>query len=118
MELTSLRMARCRFTEALADLIKQAIVLKYEIALDEGMDRITEKDPTTDHMKGSLHEIGLAQDIALYLNGVWLNATEDYEPLGTWWEDYGVSHGLPLVWGGNFSKPDGDHFSLRWGGKA
>jgi hypothetical protein len=114
----TLRTARCAFTRALADLVVYANSISYELAFAEGMDRITEKDPTTDHMKGSLHEIGLAQDIDLYINGIYMPATSDHEPLGTWWEDYGVHNGLPLVWGGNFPTPDGNHYSLRWGGKA
>lgn len=114
----TLRTARCHFTKALADLVDHAISLGYEIAFAEGMDKITEKDPTTDHMKGSNHEIGLAQDVDLYLNGVYLMNSEDHEPLGTWWEEYGVEHGLPLVWGGNFSHKDGNHYSLRWQGKS
>ena len=114
----TLRTARCHFTIAIAALIHYAVSLGYEIAMAEGMERITAKDPTSDHMAGSLHHIGLAQDLDLYLKGVYLTQSEDHEPLGTWWEDYGVEHGLPLAWGGNFSKPDGNHYSLRWGGKA
>jgi hypothetical protein len=116
MPALTLRTARCYFTVAIAALIQHAIDLKYEIALGEGMDRITEKDPTTDHMKGSLHEIGLAQDFDLYLGGVYLTNSEDFHLLGVFWEEYGQSKGLPLVWGGNFKKPDGDHFALRWNG--
>ena len=112
----TLRQARCRFTEALAALITFAVSRGYEVALAEGMDRKTTKDPTTDHMPGSLHEIGLAQDLDLYLGGVYLTDSEDHTMLGTFWEEYGVEHGLPLVWGGNFSKPDGCHYSLRWRG--
>ena len=116
MPTLTLRTARCRFTEALAALIQFATARGYELALAEGMDRKTTKDPTTDHMPGSLHEIGLAQDIDLYLGGVYLSNSEDYIMLGTFWEDYGVEHGLPLAWGGNFKISDGCHFSLRWKG--
>jgi hypothetical protein len=118
MPALTLRTARCRFTEALAALITFATARGYELALAEGMDRKTQRDPTSDHMPGSLHEIGLAQDIDLYLGGVYLTASEDHVMLGTYWEDFGVEHGLPLVWGGNFKKPDGNHYSLRFGGKA
>lgn len=114
----TLRTARCAFTVAIAELILYAKSQGYEIALAEGMDRRTEKDPTSDHMNGSLHDIGLAQDLDLYLNGVYLTNSEDHVVLGTWWEDYGVAHGLPLVWGGNFKKADGTHYSLRWRGRA
>lgn len=114
----TLRQARCAFSKALSLLVQHAFSLGYEVAYAEVMDRITPKDPTSDHMKGSNHDIGLAADLDLYLNGVYLRNSEDHEPLGTWWEDYGVEHGLPLVWGGNFPKPDGNHYSLRWKGTA
>ena len=118
MQTLTLRTARCQFTRAIAELVLYAESLGYEIALAEGMDRPTQKDPTSDHMQGSLHHVGLAQDVDLYLKGVYLTQSEDHEPLGTWWEEYGVAHGLPLVWGGNFLHPDGNHYSLRWKGVA
>lgn len=109
------REARCRFTEALAELVLHARDLGYELAFAEGMDRVTEKDPVTDHMKGSLHELGLAQDIDLYQDGKYLSQTEDHTALGEWWEAFGHNHGLPLAWGGRFK--DGNHYSLAWQGK-
>lgn len=114
----TLRTARIAFSLAIAELILHAKSLGYELALAEGMDRIAEKDPTTDHMKGSLHEIGLAQDLDLYINGMYMKDTEDHAALGLWWEDYGIAHGLPLAWGGNFKRADGNHYSLRWMGKS
>jgi hypothetical protein len=111
----TLRQARCAFTQAIAYLILFAAQKGYEIALDEGMDRKTEKDPTTDHMKNSLHELGLAQDLVLYLAGNYLEKTEEYSELGYAWEEYGIQSGLPLVWGGRFN--DGNHFSFAWGGR-
>ena len=113
----TLREARCIFTLCLADLVQQAHEMGYEMAFAEGMDRITEKDPTTDHMKGSLHEIGLAQDIDLYKDGKWLDKTEDHLPFGEWWEAYGELQGIPLTWGGRFSRPDGNHYSYSWKGR-
>ena len=114
----TLRTARCEFSKALCLLVQYAYSLGYEAAFGEVMDRVTEKDPTTDHMKGSNHEIGLAADIDLYFKGVYLTDSEDHAALGKWWEDYGVEHGLPLVWGGNFKHVDGNHYSMRWLGKA
>lgn len=114
----TLQAARVAFTLALAELVLYATSIGHSLALAEGMDRITAKDPTTDHMKNSNHEIGLAQDIDLYLNGIYMSATEDHAILGEWWENYGVEHGCPLVWGGNFSKPDGNHYSMRWLGRS
>lgn len=109
---------RRAYSHALVLLLVQLPDLGYEFAFDEVTDHVTEKDPTTDHMKGSLHEIGLAADILLYKNGVYLEKTEDYEFLGTKWEALGISLGLPLVWGGRFTKHDGNHFSISYAGKA
>ena len=114
MPTLTLRQARCAFSLAIASLIQFAVERGYEVALDEG------KVPAvgSKHMPGSLHELGLAQDLNLYLGGVYLTASEDYVMLGNFWEEYGTLHGLPLVWGGNWKAPDGNHFSLRWQGKA
>lgn len=116
MQTLTLKQARIEFTLALAELILFSRTTPCELAFAEGMDRTTEKDPTTDHMAGSLHEIGLAQDIDLFVDGVYQTETAAHEILGAWWVQYGIEHGLPLVWGGAFN--DGNHYSLRWKGKA
>jgi hypothetical protein len=104
-------------------LISTAHDFGYEIALGEGADFLTEKDPTSDHMANSCHHIGLAQDIALYKDGKYLTDSKDYESLGIWWVDLGNRLGFPLRWGGYFKKadgspaPDGNHFSWEWAGR-
>lgn len=107
LEIMTLREARVLFTKFVALLIQKAFELGYEPALDEGMDRLTIKDPTTDHMAGSLHGIGLAQDLILYKDGVWQNQSEQYRPLGDYWK----SLHLFCHWGGDFPG-DGNHFSF------
>ena len=105
----TLRQARCRFTAFIPSLINKAIELGYDVALDEGMDRPTAKDPTTDHMKGSLHELGLAQDIVLYQksDGTYITEGTGYIDLGEFWKSLD-----PLCkWGGDFVMKDYDHFS-------
>ena len=110
----SLRQARCEFTRLVARLIDKAILLGYEVAMDEGTERITTRDPSSDHMKNSLHHVGLALDLLLYDRaGTYLTRTEDYRRLGEWWE---TQHALAR-WGGRFSSPDGNHFSLEWRGR-
>lgn len=111
----TLREARCKFTQAIALLITYAISLGYEVAIDEALDRLTVKDPTSDHMPNSLHHIGLAADLNLYLDGKWLDKTDHHLLLGTWWERLGVTLDLPLTWGGRFN--DGNHYSLGWEGR-
>lgn len=61
-------------------------------------------------IKNSLHCQRLAIDFNLFKNGKYLTATSDYEILGEFWEKIGGS------WGGRFSKPDGNHFSLEHNG--
>jgi hypothetical protein len=118
MQTLTLKQARIEFSLAIAELILYAHSIQCDLALAEGMDRRTAKDPTSDHMTGSLHDMGLAQDVDLYKDGVYLMNTEDHAPLGAWWKQYGIDHGLPLAWGGDFTKKDGNHYSLSWGGKS
>lgn len=62
----------------------------------------------------SLHVQRLAIDLNLFKNGVYQTATEAYRPLGEWWVQ---QHEL-CRWGGRFTKPDGNHFSLTHEGRS
>lgn len=55
----------------------------------------------------SCHKIRLAVDFNLFKDGKYLTATDDYLPLGLYWESIGGS------WGGRFKGGDGNHFSLE-----
>lgn len=112
----TLREARCAFTRHLATLVLRAGDLGYEVAFDEVTERLTEKDPTSDHMPGSLHHHGLAGDLLVYKDGKYLTSTDEYTALGELWEQMGRESGLPLTWGGRFR--DGNHFSLKWNGRS
>lgn len=57
----------------------------------------------------SCHKLRLAADFNLFKAGKYLTCTEDYLPLGEYWESLGGS------WGGRFE--DGNHFSLEHEGK-
>lgn len=62
-------------------------------------------------ISNSLHTKRLAVDFNLFINGQYMTRTEDYRPLGEFWESIGGS------WGGRFkSNPDGNHFSLEHNG--
>ena len=105
----TLKEARIQFTENIALLILNMKKNGFRPALAEGMDRLTTKDPTTDHMKNGLHSIGLAQDIDLYdSNGKYLARTEDHYQFGKYWETLDPN----CRWGGRFSMPDGNHYSF------
>lgn len=63
-------------------------------------------------ISNSLHTKRLAIDIQLFKDGKYIDKSELYEPLGTYWKSL-----HPLCrWGGDFSKPDGNHMSMEWGG--
>ncbi len=62
----------------------------------------------------SLHTDRLAIDFNLFKDGVYQAASDAYRPLGEFWE---TLHEL-CRWGGRFTKPDGNHFSLTDGGRA
>lgn len=59
---------------------------------------------------GSLHTARLAVDFNLFISGEYRDRTEDYLPLGEYWESLGGA------WGGRFSRADGNHFSLEHNG--
>jgi len=60
----------------------------------------------------SLHTQRLAVDLQLFKDGVYLTDSAAYESLGVFWEKLDPD----ACWGGRFSKPDGNHFSLTFGG--
>lgn len=61
-------------------------------------------------IKNSNHTRRLAVDLNLFLAGKYQTSSESYRPLGEYWESIGGA------WGGRFSKPDGNHFSVEHGG--
>jgi hypothetical protein len=111
--------ARQLFSYYLAHLVLEMTGGEYRVALAEGMDRRTDKDPTTDHMRNSLHEIGLAQDLDLYRRDgdgwAYCTETEDHRQFGETWERWGADNGFPLRWGGRWG--DGNHYSWEWEGR-
>lgn len=63
--------------------------------------------------KSSCHKSRLAIDLNLFKNGVFLQLSSDHAPLGAYWKSL-----HPLCrWGGDFSTPDGNHYSMEWQGQ-
>jgi hypothetical protein len=58
----------------------------------------------------SLHCERLAIDLNLFKDGVLLESVADNKPLGDHWKTLSEL----ARWGGDFSKPDADHFSLTY----
>jgi hypothetical protein len=56
----------------------------------------------------SFHKKRLAIDLNLFRNGKYLTETEDHKPLGDKWKTMHPD----CVWGGDFTRPDGNHYSF------
>ncbi|ELY2737449.1 M15 family metallopeptidase [Cronobacter dublinensis] len=102
------------FTVMVASLIHWAEEKGYRLSFGEAYR--TPEQAALNAKKGSgisnsLHTQRLAVDFNLFINGKYLTRTEDYRPLGEYWESLGGS------WGGRFkTNPDGNHFSLEHNG--
>ncbi|MGL5648812.1 MAG: M15 family metallopeptidase [Clostridium sp.] len=97
-----------------ADLIKFAYENGYELTFGDAY-----RDPRLHGEIGvkkgyghasSNHKQRLAVDFNLFKGGKFLTSTEDHRPLGEFWESIGGS------WGGRFSSPDGNHYSIEHNG--
>lgn len=105
------------FAPLAARLIQQAEKLGYEVTLGEAWRSPEMAIYATQYyanrgigIANSLHTKRLAIDINLFKNGKYLTNTEDYRPLGEWWEKQCAE----CRWGGRFVKlPDGNHFSIE-----
>lgn len=108
----TLKESRIKFTKLICQLIMWGNQQPgYQLALGRDFD---EDNEPLRHMKGSLHYMGLANDLALYIDGVYQEKTGAYKRLGDAWKALDPD----CAWGGDFKKADGNHFSLRFGGKA
>ena len=103
--MSELELKRKLFTRLLPRLIDRMFGFGYEPMI--GKDGLK-------HMKGSLHYEGLAVDIDLTLNGEYLASTECHKQFGVFWK----SLHSDCRWGGDFKNPDGNHYSITYGGKA
>lgn len=62
----------------------------------------------------SVHPLKLAIDIHLFRNDKYLEDTLSHKPLGNYWKSL-----HPYTrWGGDFPRPDGNHYSIVYGKRA
>lgn len=102
------------FARLLPRLIDRAYYLGYEVGLGESWRPPEMVAIYVQQGKGSgtsVHPLRLAQDFNLHRGNVYLTKTEDHAELGAYWKKLD-----PLCrWGGDFTRPDGNHYSLAWG---
>ncbi len=115
--MTSLREKQSAFVFLVAKLIEYAYANGYELTFGEAQ-RSHEEALRLWHLGAgildSLHIIRLAIDLNLFKNGIYLTKTEEYEPLGVFWESLSTAD-YKCCWGGRFPSPkqDGNHFSIE-----
>lgn len=104
-----------KFTLLVAKLIEFAYSQGYELTFGEAYR--TPEQAQLNAQKGtgvanSLHTVRLAIDLNLFINGKYQTGTGAYRPLGEYWKSLDPE----CCWGGDFSRPDGNHFSLAHNG--
>ena len=96
-----------RFTKMISLLIQYADLLGYELTFGDAYSQakfgVHSVEPPSFHFKR------LAVDFNLFIDGDYQESTEAHKPLGTFWKFLGGT------WGGDFNKPDGNHYSYGEG---
>ncbi|WP_323840740.1 M15 family metallopeptidase [Photorhabdus africana] len=101
------------FAVLVAQLILWADERGYRLTLGEAYRTPEQAKLNAQIGKGianSLHIQRLAIDLNLFIGCEYQTNSHAYLPLGEYWESLGGT------WGGRFSRPDGNHFSLAHNG--
>jgi hypothetical protein len=111
----TLREQQSMFVWLVAKLVQYAYDEGYEFTY--GQTLRTQNEAAHNAVSGagiahSLHCIGLAVDFNLFVDGKWTTDSTAHKPLGDYWK---TLHPL-CRWGGDFKKPDGNHYSMEWQG--
>lgn len=104
-----------RFPLLIVQLIEHMDLAGYEMAFAEAyrtptQAAINEQEGTG--IANSLHTLRLALDLLLFKDGLYLTNSDDYKIAGDFWKSLSVE-AIQCVWGGDFKKPDGNHFSIE-----
>jgi hypothetical protein len=105
------------FTKLVGMLIEFAYANGYELTFGDAYRSPEQAKQNAAAGKGianSLHCERLAIDLNLFRHGKYLTDSADYKPLGEFWESLGAD----CAWGGRFTRPDGNHFSIKHAGRA
>ena len=112
----TLRQKQSRFVNGVARLIEHAYDMGYELTFGDvyrSPEQAAANAAAGTGIAKSLHTIRLAIDLNLFRNGQFLPNSSDHAPLGTFWKALGPDY----CWGGDFSKPDGNHYSIEHEGR-
>lgn len=112
----TVRQKQSRFVRSVARLIDHAHSLGFELTFGEAWRTQAQARLNAQSGAGisnSLHIDRLAIDLNLFKDGIYLEDGESHRPLGTFWKSLGPDH----CWGGDFSRPDGNHYSIAHGGR-
>lgn len=113
--MTTLGEQQRAFPPLVAKLIDFAYANGYEVTFSEAWRTPEQALWNQQHGSGianSLHCKRLAIDLNLFKDDQYLADMESYRPLGDYWKTLHPD----ARWGGDFHKPDSDHFSLEWQG--
>ena len=101
-----------RFTELVARFILWCYDNGYELTFGECYrtpEQAALNAASGTGIANSLHTKRLAIDLNLFVNGEYRTETEAYKQVGEYWKTLDPE----ARWGGDFSRPDGNHFSLE-----
>lgn len=105
-----------RFVRDVARLITFAYSQGFELTFGDAYrspEQAKANAATGKGIANSLHCERLAIDLNLFVDGQYQTDSAAYKPLGEFWESLGSDY----AWGGRFSRPDGNHFSITHGGR-
>jgi D-alanyl-D-alanine carboxypeptidase len=104
-----------KFTKLVAQLISFAYGDGFEFTFGEAYrtpEQAALNAKSGAGITNSLHTKRLAVDLNLFIEGVYQTDSAAYKPLGVYWKALDPE----CAWGGDFSRPDGNHFSLSHDG--
>jgi len=105
------------FSRDLAMLILWAYAQGYAIRMGEVLRSKEQAQWNVDSGKGiadSNHLRKLAADLNLFRDGQYMAESSDHVELGKYWKSLHPDN----VWGGDFKRRDGNHYSRRYKGYA
>jgi hypothetical protein len=105
---SELLLAQTRFLSLVPKLLERIALMGYHATFGDAWAK-------EGHAYNSCHYIRLAIDLNLFDKDYhYLEDTETHRPFGEFWKTLDPG----CRWGGNFRKPDGNHYSFTYQGRA